>query len=190
MMKIILIRHGKTLGNLQKRYIGSTDQPLCEEGRAEINSQTYPAADKVFVSPYLRCIQTAELIYPDKEKTVCKDLRECDFGIFENKNYEELKNDSSYISWLDSSCESPIPNGESKAEFCARVCACFEKTVKACADLNIESLAFVVHGGTVMAVSEKFEGTKFYTRQIKNGRYISYDCAFAADGEIKLKEIK
>ena len=33
MAEIILVRHGKTAGNLEGRYIGSrTDEPLCEEG--------------------------------------------------------------------------------------------------------------------------------------------------------------
>ena len=32
-MKLQFIRHGKTQGNLEKRYIGSTDEPLCAKGR-------------------------------------------------------------------------------------------------------------------------------------------------------------
>ena len=35
-MKLIFIRHGKTAGNLERRYIGRTDEPLCDEGIAEI----------------------------------------------------------------------------------------------------------------------------------------------------------
>ena len=31
-MDVYLIRHGKTKGNLEGRYIGTTDEPLCEEG--------------------------------------------------------------------------------------------------------------------------------------------------------------
>lgn len=30
------------------------------------------------------------------------DFRECDFGIFEGKNYEELKENRDYQRWLDS----------------------------------------------------------------------------------------
>ncbi|MDR4022422.1 MAG: phosphoglycerate mutase family protein, partial [Eubacteriales bacterium] len=39
-MKIILIRHGKTAGNIKGRYIGKTDEPLCEEGINEIRENT------------------------------------------------------------------------------------------------------------------------------------------------------
>ena len=35
-MTIYLIRHGKTLGNLERRYMGVTDQPLCPQGRAAL----------------------------------------------------------------------------------------------------------------------------------------------------------
>lgn len=31
-MEILLLRHGQTKGNLRRAYIGSTDEPLCEEG--------------------------------------------------------------------------------------------------------------------------------------------------------------
>ena len=35
-MKIILVRHGETLGNLGKKYIGKTDETLCETGIKKI----------------------------------------------------------------------------------------------------------------------------------------------------------
>ena len=35
-LKILLLRHGQTQGNLERRYIGSTDQPLCIKGRAAL----------------------------------------------------------------------------------------------------------------------------------------------------------
>ena len=46
-MKIILIRHGKTEGNIKNRYIGRTDEPLCGEGLDEIRKNKYPPADFV-----------------------------------------------------------------------------------------------------------------------------------------------
>ena len=35
MREIYLIRHGKTAGNMEKRYVGSTAEPLCEAGASE-----------------------------------------------------------------------------------------------------------------------------------------------------------
>ena len=39
MRTIYLVRHGKTAGNIEKRYVGSTDEPLCEAGIREINER-------------------------------------------------------------------------------------------------------------------------------------------------------
>lgn len=66
-VKIIFIRHGRTAGNLEKRYIGRTDEPLCKEGITELESIKYPDCDAVFASPMNRCLQTAKFIYPEKK---------------------------------------------------------------------------------------------------------------------------
>ena len=49
-----------------------------------------------------RCIQTAQIIYPGREAVVVDDLKECDFGRFEGKNYIELSGDAYYQKWIDS----------------------------------------------------------------------------------------
>ena len=97
-MKIALIRHGKTEGNYKKRYVGKTDEPLADTKSLDLD---YPACDIVIASNLKRCTQTAEFIYPNKEVKICHDLRECDFGDFEGKTYEELKENADYIKWLE-----------------------------------------------------------------------------------------
>ena len=61
-MRITMIRHGMTLGNTQKRYIGVTDERLCPEGIQTLETGVakgyYPAADTIYVSPLKRCIET------------------------------------------------------------------------------------------------------------------------------------
>ena len=84
---ITLIRHGKTLGNLEKRYIGITDEPLSKQGVEEIVAGNYPACDILFSSPLRRCKETAKIIYPAKEPIVIQELKETNFGRFEGKNY-------------------------------------------------------------------------------------------------------
>ena len=56
---ILLIRHGKTAGNLAKRDIGRTDEPLCPEGITALREISYPSCDMVIASPMARCRQTA-----------------------------------------------------------------------------------------------------------------------------------
>ena len=67
-MRIIFIRHGLTAGNLQKRYIGRTDEPLCEEGILSLRSKEYPQYEVLVCSPMRRCLQTAEIIFPHQDE--------------------------------------------------------------------------------------------------------------------------
>ena len=87
--RIHFIRNGITTGNLEGRYIGHTDEVLAPEGVNQIKNMDetmiYPYCDVVFSSPLKRCLQTAHIIYPDKEPIVINELIECNFGEFENK---------------------------------------------------------------------------------------------------------
>ena len=168
-MKYILIRHGKTQGNLERRYIGCrTDEDLCAEGIAELKVQHYPDVDLVFTSPMKRCIQMAGIICPGKPVHIVDDLRECDFGEFEGCNYDDLKDNPAYQAWLDSGGELPFPDGESKRQFSQRCVKAFASII---AGLGEGSYVFVVHGGTIMAVMERMARPQgaYFDFQVKNG---------------------
>ncbi len=151
---MLLIRHGKTAGNLEKRYIGRTDEPLSAEGIASLGNVHYPQCNVVVSSPMQRCLQTAAHIFPSKKVHICDDFRECDFGDFEGKNYSELSADPRYQAWIDSGGFAPFPNGESPVEFRARCCEGFLHMTHLFADCD--SIAFVVHGGTIMSILSQF----------------------------------
>ncbi|MDE6102206.1 MAG: histidine phosphatase family protein, partial [Ruminococcus sp.] len=129
-MIINFIRHGKTAGNIYKKYIGRTDEPLCAEGVKEIESNKYPSCDMVITSPMKRCIQTADIIYPDKKPVICDDFRECDFGDFEGKNYLELSGSPDYQKWIDSNGTDTFPNCENPQNFRKRCVEIFLKVVQ------------------------------------------------------------
>ena len=157
-MKIILIRHAKTQGNLEKRYIGRTNEPLCAEGMAQAaalsESGKLPRPIALIVSPYLRCTQTAEILYPDMAYEIADDLRECDFGIFEGKTHDELLRVNEYTVWLSTNCLRDIPDGESVTAFKRRCCSAFTDIVRNRPD--DAAVAFVIHGGCIMAILEHF----------------------------------
>jgi len=168
-MRWILIRHGKTRGNLEGRYIGCrTDELLCPEGIEELRKLSCPKADWVYVSPMRRCIETAEILYPGVPMEIVPDFRECDFGDFEGKNYAELNGRADYQAWIDSGGELPFPGGESRVKLSTRC-------VKAFAELQQKTprdeCALIVHGGTIMAIMEIFSKPRsnFYDYQVKNG---------------------
>ncbi len=176
-MKLYLIRHGMTEGNKRNAYIGARiDEPLCAEGMVQLQMRKYPKADIVFVSPMKRCVMTAQQIYPNQEPVICEGLKEMDFGSFEGKNYEELKNNPDYICWLGSGGENAFPNGEAKRDFVVRSQNAFRECLEKVKQGNKEakSAAFVVHGGTIMAIMEEYGTPKgeYYKWQIKNGELI------------------
>ena len=158
MREIILIRHGKTFGNTLGRYIGITDEELCPEGREELaalrecGQYRSICPDLVYVSPLRRCRQTAEILFPGVPQEICRNLRECDFGEFENKNYKELSGNPAYQAWVDSGGTLPFPGGESREAFQERCRAEFARVLRARRKQAGSSAAFVVHGGTIMSI--------------------------------------
>ena len=157
--RIFLIRHGEVPGNREQRYVGSTDEALLPEAAENLRKKREAVAagipggagEKTFslyVSPLLRCRQTAELLFPGAEQIVVPDLREMDFGRFEYRNYRELSGDPDYQHFIDTNGESGFPGGETKAAFTARCAGAF----RALAPSLPEVSAFVVHGGTIMAI--------------------------------------
>lgn len=103
-MRIIFIRHGMTKGNAEKRYNGSIDEPLCEAGEnqacALYESGVLPKVDEIIVSPLIRCRETAKRVFANRPFTICEDLQECNFGAFENRTAQEMKDDEAYQTWL------------------------------------------------------------------------------------------
>lgn len=177
MLKIIMLRHFATAGNLQKKYIGITDEPLCKEGISVLETVSYPKVEAVFVSPLIRCRETAKLIYPEIIPTICEDFKECDFGEFENKNYMELANNKKYQIWIDSNGTLPFPKGEDLLDFKERCIQEFQKVTELSFLSGYQSIALVVHGGTIMSILERFSYPQqdYYHWMTENGKgYITY----------------
>ncbi len=64
-MKLLVLRHGMTRWNLEKRVQGRIDQPLCEFGREQLGRLALPrqaTTCRWYCSPLLRALQTAELL--------------------------------------------------------------------------------------------------------------------------------
>ena len=165
-MELLLIRHAPTPGNLEKRYIGRTDEPIMQPLPVPIPS--YPQVERVYISPMLRCRQTAQLLFGGCKPLILEDLRECDFGAFEGKKYAQLCGDSRYRAWIAGELDAP-PGGESAAAFRSRCCAAFGHAVRLCIRDKIARAAFVAHGGTLMAILERYanarEAQSFYAWQ-------------------------
>lgn len=180
-IRVAMIRHGQTPGNRNGRYIGTTDEALFENAKKELQERDYPVTELLFVSPLLRCRQTAELIYPHKEQHVIERVAEIDFGEFEGKSYRELNGNSDYQAWIDSNGMLPFPGGESREQFIARSLEGFFEMLRMAQERRAESVAAVVHGGTIMAVLSSLCGGEYFDYQVKNGEGFAF--VAESDGE-------
>lgn len=93
-MRVILIKHGKTDYNLEERRQGlKTDLPLNEKGKAEAEElkNQLKGADFDFVisSPLIRALETAKIIFPNKEILLDELITEYDFGELEGIKFSE-----------------------------------------------------------------------------------------------------
>ena len=174
-IKIWMIRHGMTAGNREQRYVGTTDEPLCEEGRQQILVKGQMIAldydiQNIYVSPMRRCRETAAILYPWSGQTVIDDFRECSFGTFEYRNYQELNGNPDYQAWIDSNGTLPFPDGESQESFKKRSTVGFKRCIEQCLKEEIKEAAFVVHGGTIMSILSSLatEEKDYFYWQVKN----------------------
>jgi len=148
-MELLLIRHGTTRGNQEKRFIGVTDEPLARSGEELARQTSLPAVEHVYRSPLRRCAQTAALLWPGVGETVIEELRETDFGPFEGRNHEELKDDPLYLRWLSQWGTGSAVAGESEKAARARACEGLARLLAHAVANGFERAGVVSHGGTL-----------------------------------------
>ena len=236
-INLTLIRHGKTPSNREHRYLGVTEEALSGEGRKQLEILAEKDILKkpwlLFISPMLRCQESAGILFPGKKAYPIEEWREMNFGAYEGKNYEDLKNDSYYQKWIDSNGTLPFPEGESQQEYIKRcqrglhaatkiieekitgeiadaamplsksritelrepekLIAENQMTENQIAENQIaenqmtesqpRNITAVVHGGTIMAILERFGTPKknYFDYQVKNGG--GYCCKLRLCGE-------
>lgn len=157
---IHLIRHGITIANTNGIYAGITDYSLSKYGIEHLDklkkNYQYPKTEILYTSPLKRCTETCEILYPEAKTIVVPDLRECNFGDWERKTVEELKNNKDFKNWLDSDKKTSPPNGESSQDFSIRICTAFDKLVEGIIRTGITSSTMVTHGGVIMILLTVF----------------------------------
>ena len=166
-MTIYLIRHGKTEANEKHLYCGSTDLPLSEAGKAELQGLCYDIKNVRFITSGMkRTNETLNILFGDVPFDTDPRFREVDFGIFEMRSYEELKDTPDYQVWLTGDNESNVPpEGESGAQMKERVLAAFSE-IK-------DDTCIITHGGVIAAIMEQLfpeENKNLYQWQPKPGQ--------------------
>lgn len=153
---IHLIRHGAIDDTLSGKYIGTTDPPLSDKGKLALKklafTHAYPQPPVVFSSPLRRCTQTCAVLFPERKPLVIANLSECNFGEWEGKTAEELKDSEDFQKWLAGDNSVKPPRGESNADFVRRVCKIFESIVEGLMKTGSTECAVVTHGGVIMTL--------------------------------------
>ena len=175
-MTIYLIRHGKTEANERHLYCGSTDLSLSDAGRAELQQLHYDIKNVRFLTSGMkRTNETLRILFGDVPYEEDSRFREVDFGIFEMRSYEELKDTPEYQTWITGGNESNIPpHGESGVQMRNRV-------LGALADLK-EDTCIITHGGVIAIIMENLfpnEGKNRYQWQRAPGMgYVVNGCYY------------
>jgi probable phosphoglycerate mutase len=155
--RVILVRHGETLWNLEDRYQGQLDSPLTETGIVQSKALASRLAREQFTALYTsdlgRALRTAEIIAKQTGHGVATDarLRERHLGIFQGLSQEELQQKfaQEYALFKTSGPEYVVPDGESTDQACGRMLTCLHDLASRHAG---DSIVVVAHGGVLTAL--------------------------------------
>ncbi len=145
MTKFILIRHGQSMGNLHRRFLGHTDLPLTDKGRAQAAAVAEYLKDEqidaIYSSDLMRAYQTAEPVAASHGLTITTDtdLREIFAGEWEDDTFVHIhevwgREFTIFRSDIGHSCP---PNGESALAVGERVYACLTRIAAAHPDQTV-----------------------------------------------------
>jgi broad specificity phosphatase PhoE len=122
---LVLVRHGETDWNRERRYQGHADTPLNEAGRRQAHELAELLREEhlslVYTSPLRRASETARIVAErlGLEARELEALREIDVGDWQGMTVEEVK--MRFPERLDVAWRSGWPNGETPEELSTRV---------------------------------------------------------------------
>lgn len=159
--RVILVRHGESEGNIQKRFSPDTDIDLTERGVAQardagtmIATRFVPA--RIVASPYRRALRTARLIAETLghagEIQIEQELRERSIGELAGSPYGAMREHSGYDP--ERFWEWRPPRGESLVDVHGRAVPVLERLLG-----HGEDIVVVSHGGTLLALCAWVEGS-------------------------------
>lgn len=163
MTKMIFVRHGQSVANLEKVFAGHTDTVLTELGHKQAACtaeflRDYPI-DAIYASDLTRAMQTAAPTAAAHGLEVIPDvfLREVFAGDWEGLPYETLMErfSESYTVWRTDCGRAHPENGESVVELSRRICGEVERIAKAHPD---GCVAIFTHATPIRALCARWAG--------------------------------
>lgn len=158
--RIVLLRHGDTVGNSKERFHGSSDIALSDEGRAQVLAASRELAREVFeivvASPLRRSWESAQIVAGGAPVRLEAGFREVHFGRWEGMTAAEIEASDPvlYKDWQAKAPGFEYPSGELRAEFKARVLASLESLQES----GVNHALVVVHKGVIRTIAEHLLG--------------------------------
>jgi probable phosphoglycerate mutase len=152
--KLIIIRHGETLWNIEGKKQGQLDSPLTSLGIKQAKALAQRLTEESFTDLYTsdlgRAYKTAEYIAAQTNHKIFPEqrLRERNFGIFQGLTDKQIENKypAEYNSYLTNRVDYVIPDGESLRQFYARVTDFLESLITF---HDGQIVTIVTHGGVI-----------------------------------------
>jgi alpha-ribazole phosphatase len=192
-VELVAVRHGITAWNLERRYQGQRDIallfPEAEEGLIALrDAMVDERFDAIYSSDLNRCQQTLEWIQAAKEGVPVAlepRLRELDFGDYEGKVYDELKDLPHYRAWIDSVGELQIPGGESAAQLRTRLEAWLHDVAVNARQGGQRKILAVTHGGVIRELRRRFETLHFWDGSVSQAQGRRWTLTYQTDANGK-----
>lgn len=150
---LYLIRHGETEGAEKRRYKGTIDVLLSENGVRQMERvaeylRRVTSLKAIYTSDLSRAVKSAKIIAKPHSinPNVIPSLRERNFGIWEGMSFDEIreKYPREFDAWAGNPLKFSPMEGESTLEVRERVIGVFEKII---GNHNSGCIAIVAHGG-------------------------------------------
>jgi 2,3-bisphosphoglycerate-dependent phosphoglycerate mutase len=198
--KLVLIRHGQSLWNLENRFTGWVDVPLTEQGRREARAGARLIHDIPFQVAYTSLLQRAEetlaIILKEigQQPPIIRDqaLNERHYGDLQGLNKAEVAarfGAEQVRIWRRSYDVSP-PGGESLKQTAERTLPFFDRAILG--DLRLgKNVLVVAHGNSNRAIVMQLDGlSPEQILRLELGTGVPLVYTMSAEGEVVSKEIR
>jgi len=176
MTHLLLIRHGRSTWNAERRIQGQADPPLDEVGREQARRVAGRLREKavvaLYTSPLQRAQETAEIIGQALDVPVMSDerLKEYDVGAITGLTWEQIVEQypDTARRWEEDPGSVELPGGEGSTPFQTRVVTAFGEILSRHEE---ETVGVVAHGGTLGTYLNHLVGlpTQFSPFHFANG---------------------
>jgi len=180
--RLVLLRHGETVGQSSIRFHGKTDVALSDEGLAHAHAARLALRQEVFdrvvASPLRRAWMSAMIVTAGARVELESGFREVDFGRWEGLTAEEIRarDPAPYEQWQAKEPDFAYPGGEIRAHFKVRVLEGLTRIEQS----PSSRVLVVAHKGVIRVIAEQLLGASMDDARPELGESVTI--ARALDG--------